>query len=227
MTRRSRLAAALLTLLGLALPFRGPAQVRGTARPLAWLPPLAAAAVPRPGAWVQYSVVPSKGLPFLLRLAALERERAGSWVEVGITDAMRRTLTLKLLLEGSLATPKRVLRAIVQPHGQQPFYLPDALAAQQLPPFRDGAGPGAKRAGRVRVTVPAGSFTAEHFRSREKGKLVEAWFSAQVAGWPMVKLRTPDLLFELVAHGEKGTSQIRGKPAKMSDELWKGLGGVP
>jgi hypothetical protein len=217
--------AVLLVVLGLgSAPAAAP---RTPARPLAWLPPLAAAAVPRPGAWVQYSVVPSKGLPMLLRLAALEREGSASWVEVGITDAMRRTLTLRLLLEGSLASPKRVLRAVVQPHGQQPFYLPDGLAAQQLPPFRAGAGPGAQRAGRVRVTVPAGSFTAEHVRSREKGKLVEAWFSAQVAGWPMVKLKTPDLLLELVAHGEKATSQIRGKPAKMSDELWRGLGGGP
>ncbi len=201
-----------------------PARGRG---PLSGLPVLSAASVLRPGAWVQYSIVPQKGQPFVLRLAALEREEGAQWVELGITDGMRRTLLLKLLIEGPLVAPKRVRRAIVQPHGQQPFYLPEKLAAAQVPAFREGAGASARRVARVRVTVPAGSFLAEHFRSREKGRNVEAWFSTEIAGWPLLKLSTPELLLELVAHGDKGTSQVRGKPAKISEELWRGLGGQP
>jgi hypothetical protein len=193
--------------------------------PASLLPAIPSAAAPSPGAWVQYSVVPRRGPPFLLRLAALEREGAGQWVEIGITDAVRRTLLVKVLVEGTLAAPKRIRRAIVQPQGLQAFYLPDKLALKQLPPFREGPGPMAQKVARVRVTVPGGSFAADHYRAREKGRTVEAWFSSEVVGWPMVKMSTPDVLFELTAHGQKGSSQIRGKPAKLSEELLRGLGG--
>jgi len=127
-----------------------------------------------------------------------------------------------MLVEGSLAAPKRIRRAIVQPPGQQPFYLPDKLAARELPPFREVAPRTSQQLGRVRITVPAGTFTAEHQRSKDKGGTVEVWTSPEVPAWPMVKMSTPEMLIELTGHGEKATSAVRGKPAKLPESLLKG-----
>lgn len=162
----------------------------------------------------------------LVRMAALERERGAQWFELDFTDPHRRSLVIKVLVQGSLQAPRRVLRALVQPHGQQALELPEKLASQQLPSFRGepGKDAAARKAGKARVVVPAGTFFAEHYRIMIKGRPVDLWTSTLVSGWPMVKMQGPDLLLELTGHGRNATSQLRGKPAKL-DERW--LGGGP
>jgi hypothetical protein len=217
MVRRGNCAASVLLLVALSGEPAAAPPAAAARRPL---PTLVAAKELAAGVWVQYSIVPRAGQPIAVRLLALEREAGAQWFEIGLTDGQRRTLLLKLLVEGGLIAPKRVRRAIVQPPGQQPFYLPDRLARRELPAFRESAGPGARLVGRERVKVPAGSFQAERYRSVEKGgKTVDAWLAREVAGWPMVKLAGPDLLLELVAHGTKGSTQVRGRPAKIDERL--------
>ena len=142
----------LLLLVACALPALGQGQ------PL--LPPLPAQSQAfLPGTWVEYLIThPGTAKAMVVRLAALERERGGQWFEMNFTDAERRTLSVKVLLQGTLQAPRRVLRALVQPQGQQPLELPERLAARQLPPFRRDPGKdrAAVRSGGGRVTVPAG-----------------------------------------------------------------------
>jgi hypothetical protein len=211
--------AALLLLLAAA----SPAAAQGPPP----LPGLPAQSEPfRPGTWVQYLItrLPA-GQPMLVRLLALERESGGQWFELNFTDSARRKLSIKVLVQGSLQAPKRVLRAIVQPEGQQALELPEKQAARRLPAFRREPGKeGAVKLGKAQVKVAAGTFAAERFRAKEKSGEVEMWTSAQVAGWPLVKLRSASVLVELTAHGKSGSSEIRGKPAKLDDRWLGGTG---
>jgi len=161
------------------------------------------------------------GQALVLRLAALEREAGGQWFELGFTDPSRRTLLMKILVEGTLIAPRRILKAIVQPAGQQPLLLPERLARRQLPTFRPARDPRAQRLGKVTVKVAAGSYLAEHFRVVEGGRRSDLWISSEVPGWPMVKLESGDLLLELMACGRSATSQVKGKPAQL-DDRWLG-----
>jgi hypothetical protein len=208
--------AALLLVLAAA----GPAAAQGQPP----LPGLPAQTTPfSPGTWVQYLItrLPA-GQPLLVRLVALERESGAQWFELNFTDPARRKLSIKVLVQGTLQAPKGVLRAIVQPEGQQALELPEKQAAKRLPAFgREPGKEGAVKLGKAQVKVAAGTFTAERFRAKEKGGDVEMWTSTQVAGWPLVKLRSAKVLIELTGHGKSGSSEIRGKPAKL-DERWLG-----
>jgi hypothetical protein len=181
----------------------------------------------RPGTWVQYVVArPRTGQVMLVRLAALERERDGQWFEFDFTDSRRHTLSVKVLIEGKLQAPRRVARAIVQAHGQQPLELPARAAARQLPDFRQDPSKDSKltKLGQARITVAAGAFTTQRYRLKDKGRTVEMWACSKVAGWPLVKLVSKDVQLELAAHGQGATSLVRGKPTKLDDRLLGGGG---
>jgi hypothetical protein len=182
----------------------------------------------KPGTWVQYSLFNrSTRQGVLVRIAALEHEGGGQWFEVGITDGRSRTTLIKTLVLGSLAAPKKVVKAVIQPPGQQPLLLPDELAARPLPPFRAGRDPRSQLVAKERVKVPAGSFLAEKYRTTERGKPTDAWFSSQVAGWPMVKLLSPELSLELAAFGTGARSEVRGTPTKLDPRFFQPPGAPP
>jgi len=213
----------------LALP--GPSSLAGVARaqaprraPLPAFP--ANQGQLRPGTWAQYSVINRRlNVIILVRLAALERERGGQWLELGITDSTQRTMVMKYLLQGSLLSPTRVLEAVVQPPGEQPFFLPESVAGKQLPALTTEkelrAARGTKRVtvSSVRVHVPAGTFKADKVRQVQDSRATEIWLSNEVRGWPLVKMDDGHLSLELIAHGVGSRSQIRGTPAKLDPGL--------
>jgi hypothetical protein len=202
------------------------ASLPASAQPQIPTLPVRTGAIP-PGTWVQYSLVNRvTGQTALVRLAVLEREGAGQWFEVAITDPRRQTLRTRSLVEGTLLAPKRILKAIVQPPGQQPLLLPDRLAAKQLPAFRPSGDKGAKLVSRGKIKVAAGTFVAAHYRGVDSKKhVVESWISDQITGWPLVKLLTGDLIVELAAWGKNARSQIEGTPVKLDEKMLRGLPG--
>jgi hypothetical protein len=66
------------------------------------------------------------------------------------------------------------------------------------------------------VTVPAGTFTAEHFRSTNNGKVSDVWASTKVAPYALVKMTSADTTMVLVKVLDHETSQITGEPQKMN-----------
>lgn len=207
----------------LQAPAGGGAQVA----PARVLPSLPATAGPfKPGTWVRYSVYNLQTKQAMkVRIAALEAEGKGQWLEFSITDQRGMHLVLKSLMEGSIAAPKRVLKTVLQPPGHQPVVIPGKRGAAQLPKMRVGPDPKAKRVGKERVKVAAGTFTAVHYRSVDaKGRVTELWSSEQVPGWPMIKARTPEVVLELAGHGDGARTQIVGKPGKLDERLLKRLG---
>jgi hypothetical protein len=65
------------------------------------------------------------------------------------------------------------------------------------------------------VTVPAGTFTCQHYRKQDKNGQVDYWVADQVASFSWVKMTTPDttLVLEKILTNE--TSHIKGEPQKM------------
>lgn len=178
-----------------------------------------------PGVWVKYSVLSrSTGKGMLLRLAALKKRDGAQWMELALTDDRRRTVVFAALVEGELDAPK-IRKMVVQPAGFQPLQLPPARARHHLPKLttRDRKGR-AKLVRSEKVKVPAGSFKARLLREKRKDGVWRMWLSGDVRGWPLVKLETPQMLMELVAHGKGARSQIRGKPGKVDERVLKQLG---
>ncbi len=186
-----------------------------------------------PGTWVTYYLVSrATGQGAKLYMAALERKGEAQWWELAVTNERRQTVTYRLLLRGTPDDPGEVLEAIVQPEGQIPLRVPQQMALAQLPPVRPaprgrdrGADAPRLSKGSETVKVAAGSFTARRLTRVHQGKRTEEWHSAQVPGWSLVKMISPDLVLELVAQGTKARSRIRGEPVKLDPKMLRG--GMP
>jgi hypothetical protein len=216
--------STLLTIIALCAVSGGAtAQVM----PSRLLPPLPTSVrAPEPGTWVRYSLFYKRTRQLLqIRMALLGREGDASWFEVSITDDQRRTMVYKTLLKGPLHAPTRIVRALVQPPGQRALLLPSSVGDQPLPRFHRSPGKRGKRVARaVKVKVPAGTFTAAHYRKGSGKQATEIWMTSRLKGWPVVKVVSPALVMELSAHGGNARSQIRGKPIKLDKQLLKQLG---
>ncbi len=173
-----------------------------------------------PGTWVRYSIyLPKRGVT-LVRMSALGRVGKAQWFEVSLTRSRGRSLIIKTLIEGTLDRPKRVRETIVQPPGQVPLRLPAELAGKLAPRFDMGK-PG-RAIGRETVVVPAGRFSATHFRRKRKGHVEDAWLSPSVAGWPLLRYRSGKTRIELIARGTDARSEISQTPVDFDPRLISG-----
>ena len=65
------------------------------------------------------------------------------------------------------------------------------------------------------VTVPAGTFTCQHYRKQEKNGPADMWISTQVTPYGMVKMTSADTTMVLKKILTNETSHIKGEPQKM------------
>ena len=208
------------------MAFLFPSAAGAQIRPSQVLPDLATSSdkVLQPGTWVRYTMYQRQSRKTIkVRLAALAREGKAQWFEIALTDPRRRTIVFRTLVEGTLAAPRKITRAIVQPPGQRALLLPEEAAIRQLPPST-GTGPRATYMATEKVTVAAGTFKAKKYQRVLRGLTTQVWFSSEVKGWPMIKLVSPRLIMELAAHGKDARSGVKGKPSRMSKSLVKQLG---
>ncbi|MEJ2008972.1 MAG: hypothetical protein P8Z30_12590 [Acidobacteriota bacterium] len=72
-----------------------------------------------------------------------------------------------------------------------------------------------QKVGTESITVPAGTFKCNHYRTREDGKPVDLWISAKVSPYGVVKMVRNDATMVLEKVPTNQTSHIRGKPRKL------------
>jgi hypothetical protein len=142
----------------------------------------------------------------------------GYWLEMR-SDSPRGKMVMKQLMV-SEAGKVQVERMIMQSPGRPPMEMPLAMMSRMGPGTRPPAG-GAEHGqremlGTESVTVPAGTFTAEHFRSTNNGKASDVWASTKVAPYALVKMTSADTTMVLVKVLDHETSQITGEPQKMN-----------
>ena len=107
----------------------------------------------------------------------------------------------------------------MQAPGRPPMEMPLAMMSRMgggpHPPATSGH-PQGEMLGTESVTVPAGTFTAEHFRSTNNGRTSDVWASTKVAPYGLVKMTSADTNMVLVKVLDHETSQITGEPQKMN-----------
>lgn len=142
----------------------------------------------------------------------------GYWLEMR-TDSPRGKMVMKQLIV-SEAGKVQVERMIMQSPGRPPMEMPVAMMSRMgagTRPQAAGSDQGQREMlGTESVTVPAGTFTAEHFRSTNNGKVSEVWASTKVAPYALVKMTSADTTMVLVKVLDHETSQITGEPQKIN-----------
>jgi hypothetical protein len=81
-------------------------------------------------------------------------------------------------------------------------------------PGSHGSGGRGELVGTESVTVPAGTFTCQHYRSQGNNGTSDVWFSTDITPTGMVKMTSQDttqVLKKVLTHE---TSHIKGEPQK-------------
>jgi hypothetical protein len=176
---------------------------------------------PAQGRWAEYQAT-YKETAYQVRYGVIGHERRGGkdmqWVEMRMQGGKQhQNMIYQMLVPGSLADLAKV-QEIVFKTGDKPAMKMSGQMVELLRAQLDKQSiygemcKDVTLVGKERVSVPAGSFPALHFRSEERQN--ESWVSAEVP-FSLVRSTGKDYQVELTAQGAGATSSIKEKPREM------------
>jgi hypothetical protein len=190
------------------------------------LPPMPSLQNPTVGAGAEY-LITTKGKELDVATVALGKEdvdgSTGFWLEQRINspdlggEMVIKTLTV------TTGTESGVKRMIIQRSGQPPMEMSGMMMAMMQPHGTRSAAAGqagdkgdmGELVGTESVTVPAGTFSCQHYRKQESGGPVDIWISTQVTPYAVVKMTGSEISMVLKKALTNETSHIKGEPQKM------------
>lgn len=168
-----------------------------------------------------YELTDKKQAKTTIEIAVVGKEningKDGYWIETGVQDPKsQETMWMKMLVakdQNNIVTERMITKI---PGHPQPVEMSVSMAGQntsQPSDFRDKA----EVVGTESVTVPAGTFTCEHFRMRDGSG--EAWINSKVSPWGLVKFTGKDTNMALLKQISGATTHITGTPIKLEDMM--------
>lgn len=142
----------------------------------------------------------------------------GIWLETRMQSAeLGGEMVTKMLMVTSGAEPG-MKRMITQAPGKPPMEMTGmmmGLMKSHQPKESTGKPDRGELVGTESVTVPAGTFTCQHYRKQDKNGQMDYWVATQVASFSWVKMTTPDMTMVLTKILTNETTHIKGEPQKM------------
>jgi len=180
---------------------------------------------PTVGSGSEYQIT-AKGKEMDVAMVALGKEdvngATGYWMEQRITSAETGGEMVMKSLTVVSESQAGIKRMIIQRPGQPPMEMPammmSMMASHQHAAPPAGAGGKADRGelvGTESVTVPAGTFSCQHYRKQESTGPVDIWVSTDVSPYAMVKMTSADTTMVLKKTLTNESSHIKGEPQKM------------
>jgi hypothetical protein len=208
---KARYVAVVLAVLALALPMT--AQMFGPQ-----VPTLSGIWRPVVGSGSTYETT-REGKKTTLDLAVLGKEdvggKTGYWVEMSVTDPQGRGDLIMKVLETVDGNAISYSKWVMQMPGQQPMEMDPTMMNMggrrmqtQSVDFRDKA----ELVGTESITVPAGTFTCEHYRMKDGSG--EGWISDKVSPWSLVKMQDNLRTTVLAKTTTDAKDRITGTPTK-------------
>jgi len=171
------------------------------------------------GTGASYDVTKADGtkMPFEILIVGKEDVdgKPAYWMEMSMVDA--RTSSTVYVKSLTTVNENHVIssRMIMQMPGQDPMELDSNMAGQarrmQQPPPSD-INDKAEVVGTESVTVPAGTFTCQHYRMKDGSG--DAWVSDKVGPWGLVKALNKGETIVLAKAITDGKDHITGTPRK-------------
>jgi hypothetical protein len=179
------------------------------------------------GTGAVYEVTDKKQTKTTIEIAVVDKENVNGkdayWIETGVQDSKSHEIMwIKMLVakdQNNVVTERMITRIPGQP---QPVEMSMSMATatgmggqgkSQPSDFRDKA----EAVGTESVSVPAGTFTCEHFRMKDGSG--DAWVSSKVGPWGLVKFTGKDTSMVLLKQISDATSHITGTPIKLEDMM--------
>ncbi len=171
------------------------------------------------GAGAQYSVTGKDGTKNLWSWAVVGKEAVqgaeGYWVEMRMESAGSQRMIMKTLMVTGGPKPE-LKRTIMQMGDQPPMEMPLGGMMAKMRQGRESIPtPGlGEKVGTEMVTVPAGTYLCDHYRTQDPKGKTDLWISNKVTPYGAVKVVSTDTTLELTKLLTNETSQIKGEPKK-------------
>jgi hypothetical protein len=155
-----------------------------------------------------YEMTVSDGGKKTIEIAIVGKEADGYWLQMAIQGPdMNGELVMKNL---AVVTQGDVLfsKMIMQMPGRPPMEMTQMMQRNRPNPHADIRGDG-EDLGSETITVPAGTFACEHYRTKDGG---EVWVGKDVPPWGMVKYQGKDSTMVLTKVLSDVKDKIVGTP---------------
>jgi hypothetical protein len=163
------------------------------------------------GAGAVYTVRPAKGDKTEMQIAIVGEEQVDGkdayWYEMSFNHGNGETIMKSLMVLNGPDT--HVSRMIIQMPGRPPMEMPTQMMHQDRTTQPADVRSDAEDLGSDTITVPAGTFTCQHYRTKNGG---EVWVSPKVSPYGLVKSKTNDSSMELTKVVTGAKDQITGTP---------------
>jgi hypothetical protein len=170
------------------------------------------------GAGAVYTVQPAKGDKTEMQIAIVGKEAVDGkdayWYEMSFHQGGGQMIMKSLMVLNGPDT--HVSRMIMQMPGRPPMEMPTQTMHQDRSTPADVRSD-AEDLGSDTITVPAGTFTCEHYRTKNGG---EVWVSQKVSPYGLVKSKTNDTSMELTKVVTGAKDQITGTPQPFNPQAF-------
>lgn len=178
------------------------------------------------GSGAQYEISSKKEAKMDMAYAIVGNESVdgaeGFWMEIRMLNGKSEGMIMKelMVMTGETPGPRRM---IMQMPGRPPMEMPMGMVSgmmKNMPKHTaTETGPGhgmGEKVGTETVTVPAGTFVCDHYRSQTDHGPADIWISTKVAPYGLVKMASADTTMVLQKVLTNETSQIKGEPQKVN-----------
>jgi hypothetical protein len=164
------------------------------------------------GAGAVYTVQPAKGDKTEMQIAIVGKEQVDGkdayWYEMSFNQGGGQMIMKSLMVLNGSDT--HVSRMIMQMPGRPPMEMSMQMMHQDRATQPADVRSDAEDLGSDTITVPAGTFTCEHYRTKNGGG--EVWVSQKISPYGLVKSKSNDTSMELTKVVTGAKDQITGTP---------------
>lgn len=189
---------------------------------------------PAVGTGAAYEMTDRDGKKSQLEITIVGKEdvngKPAYWMEMGMANPRAGGQMYVKNLIAPTDNGVAPVRMIMQPPGQDPIEMDMSMmnrGGRQMPQSTPGdVREKAELVGTESVTVPAGTFSCEHYRMKDGS--ADVWVSDKVAPWGLVKSQGKDSSMVLTKVITDATDHITGTPRKFDPmQMMRDRGGAP
>jgi hypothetical protein len=185
------------------------------------------------GQWSEYTMDAEGDKPMTMRIAIVGKEGEAYWYETAMTDPEGKGFISKMLVDGDPEDMGNVKRMIMKPGDEPAMEMPvqmmnvmEGMGEGMGEPEEETPEPTGEDLGVEKVTVPAGTFDAHHWRFTSGEDVFDAWVSEAVGPYGLVKSETNGVVMILTGHGDKAVTQITEEPRQIPPMGGGPMGGM-
>jgi hypothetical protein len=172
------------------------------------------------GQGAAYSVQSAKGDKTDMQIAIVGKEQVEGkdayWYETAFNRGSGQMIVKSLMVLNG--TDTHVSRVIMQMPGHPPMEMPTQTMHQGKTSQPADVRSDAEDLGSETITVPAGTFTCKHYRTKKGGG--DVWVSEKISPYGLVKSKTSDASMELTKVVTGAKDQITGTPQPFNPQMF-------